>query len=405
MNKSEIVKSFFDNATRLLNLYKEIENFLKIENDIEKIVSFLEEKKQETDIIEDEINKLRSESEKFCKDIPQNEKLNSKYLDKIHSKFQKIIKGFTYWYKHYTAYQKIAIKYKCWKVRFLLHDIEKPFLNIFMSYENVHRIHRHISPHHVESFRKKKDYLGMLIDWECARYTKPKMPLNAKETCDKFYPEVKDKIYPLLKKHGLMEFVKTYESFNSPITIAVTGSIASGKSTVCSSIEKDYGYLVYYSDIEAKNLANNNNELKNDIIKEFGEESYLGGVYNTKYIASIVFNDKNELEKLNRIFRIHLRNDWKNFINQHKNEKFIFYESALIFEHNLVKEYDYVICVYASLDTIRKRLKSRNNYNDVEIENRLSKLSNQEYKIKNSDFSINTDFDWKDQLDEIMRKL
>lgn len=202
-----------------------------------------------------------------------------------------------------------------------------------------------------------------------------------------------------------MTLIKTFESFINPTTVAITGSIASGKSTVCQAIEKQYGYTVYYSDIEAKRLANENSSLKKDIIQTFGDESYKDEIYNTKYIAGIVFSDKKELEKLNKIFSHYLRKDWEDFINAHRKDGLIFYESALIFEHNLAKEYDYVICVYASLDTIRKRLKARNNYNDKEIENRLNKLSNQEYKIQNSDFTINTDYDWKEQLDSIVKHL
>jgi dephospho-CoA kinase len=200
-----------------------------------------------------------------------------------------------------------------------------------------------------------------------------------------------------------MKFIKTFESYNNrPITVGVTGSIASGKSTVCKMIEEKYGYLVYYSDIEAKKIANTNQGLINEIIDNFGEQSYIDGIYNTKYIAGIVFSDKKELEILNRIFKKYLDQDWENFLNEHRNEKIIFYESALIFEHNIKKKFDYVICVYANLDTIRKRLKKRNNYTDQEIENRLDKLSNQNSKIENSDYNINTENEWNTKLDNII---
>lgn len=43
----------------------------------------------------------------------------------------------------------------------------------------------------------------MLIDWECARFTKPDKPLNAYDTLYKFYLELEDKILPLLKEKGL----------------------------------------------------------------------------------------------------------------------------------------------------------------------------------------------------------
>lgn len=97
-----------------------------------------------------------------------------------------------YWFKHWLAYQLIAFKYKCWKWRFLFHDIEKPWLQLFISHDKVSKWHREHSRHHVEyKGSKKLDYLGMIIDWECARYTKPNKPLNARKTFElycKNYP-------------------------------------------------------------------------------------------------------------------------------------------------------------------------------------------------------------------------
>ena len=43
----------------------------------------------------------------------------------------------------------------------------------------------------------------MVIDWECARYTKPDKPLNAYEALNKYYPEIIEKIMPILKKLGI----------------------------------------------------------------------------------------------------------------------------------------------------------------------------------------------------------
>jgi len=44
----------------------------------------------------------------------------------------------------------------------------------------------------------------MIIDWECARYTKVDKPLNAYETLMKYYPEEVDNILPILKKLKLI---------------------------------------------------------------------------------------------------------------------------------------------------------------------------------------------------------
>lgn len=32
------------------------------------------------------------------------------------------------------------------------------------------------------------NWIETIIDWECARFTKPDKPLNARETLSKFYP-------------------------------------------------------------------------------------------------------------------------------------------------------------------------------------------------------------------------
>ncbi len=116
----------------------------------------------------------------------------------------KIIHNFKYWHKHWHAFQVTAMRYKCWKFRFLFHDIEKPFLQIFLKHNTVSKLHRRITRHHAEFiFPKYRDYLGMVIDWECASLTKSDKQLNARQTLEKYYPELKEKIYPLINKIGL----------------------------------------------------------------------------------------------------------------------------------------------------------------------------------------------------------
>lgn len=92
---------------------------------------------------------------------------------------------FKYWFRHWKAYQMIALKHKCWRFRFILHDIKKPFQSLIYNKSDVREMHRKSSKHHIEYNNydyKNYDYLGMLVDWECARFTKPDKPLNAIET-------------------------------------------------------------------------------------------------------------------------------------------------------------------------------------------------------------------------------
>ncbi len=87
-----------------------------------------------------------------------------------------------------------------------MHDIEKPLLYLFcfwMSIPDIHKFHRAHNRHHVKNNLKKTpdDLLDTIIDWECARMTKPDKPLNAYDTLMTFYPEYKKVYLPVIKKY------------------------------------------------------------------------------------------------------------------------------------------------------------------------------------------------------------
>ena len=98
--------------------------------------------------------------------------------------------NFTWWFKHWCAFNMTALNHKCWEFRHLFHDIEKPFLLLFMSNDKVRKLHRNHNTHHLEYKHGQKDYVSMAVDWECARFTKESKPLSAVE----FYNKIKDKI-------------------------------------------------------------------------------------------------------------------------------------------------------------------------------------------------------------------
>lgn len=87
--------------------------------------------------------------------------------------------------------------------RSLFHDLDKVFLYRFFDHEEVHNWHRAHMRHHEDKARTYNDYVQMVIDWECARFTKPDKPLNARDTLYKFYPHLEDKILPILDKFNL----------------------------------------------------------------------------------------------------------------------------------------------------------------------------------------------------------
>ena len=85
-------------------------------------------------------------------------------------------------------------------IRGYLHDVDKIILYHFLPTEFVHTCHQWWSKHHERRAKTHNDFVQMVIDWECARFTKPDKPLDAYDTLYKFYPHMDDKILPILKE-------------------------------------------------------------------------------------------------------------------------------------------------------------------------------------------------------------
>ena len=95
---------------------------------------------------------------------------------------------FAYWFAHWCAFNMVALNCKAWKFRYLFHDWEKPWLRLFLPYSKVQNFHRTHSRHHLEYCGwRRKDYEGMIIDWECSRFTKEASPLTAREELDRLH--------------------------------------------------------------------------------------------------------------------------------------------------------------------------------------------------------------------------
>lgn len=90
---------------------------------------------------------------------------------------------FSYWFAHWCAFQMTALILHRWKLKYLFHDFEKPWLKLFLPYKTIQKWHRTHNKHHIEYGEKhgydKVDWEAMLIDWECSHYTKENCPRNA----------------------------------------------------------------------------------------------------------------------------------------------------------------------------------------------------------------------------------
>ena len=174
---------------------------------------------------------------------------------------------------------------------------------------------------------------------------------------------------------------------NNKKIIGLTGGIGSGKSTVAGFIE-ELGFPVYYSDVRAKEIVNDNENLKNEISKLLGENAYdESGRYNRKYVADLVFNNDELLKQLNGLIHPAVRLDFENWVASQSAE-FVFKETALLFELKL-NEGCYKSILVTADDNIRiKRVMDRDGKTYREVEAVMTKQMPEKDKVKKADFVI-----------------
>ena len=170
------------------------------------------------------------------------------------------------------------------------------------------------------------------------------------------------------------------------IKVGLTGGIGSGKTTVAKVFET-LGIPVYYADDKTKYLMNSNPELKASIIQHFGNDSYKDDELDRKYLASIVFNNKEKLELLNSLTHPVTIRDAEEWMSQ-QTTPYIIKEAALLFESGAAEKLDYVIGVYAPQHIRVKRVMDRDNLPVEEVMKRISRQIDEEMKMKLCDFVI-----------------
>ena len=144
-----------------------------------------------------------------------------------------------------------------------------------------------------------------------------------------------------------------------PLQIGITGGIGSGKSVACK-IFNILGAPVYDADTRAKWVVNNDQSIKNEVKKVFGDNSFLeNGELNRSYISSIVFDDQEKLTILNNIIHPRVALDYQNWVQNHSDYKYTVKEAALLFESGSSKQLDKIIVVTAPESIRISRVLSR----------------------------------------------
>ena len=135
------------------------------------------------------------------------------------------------------------------------------------------------------------------------------------------------------------------------IKIGITGSLASGKSTVAKMISSGK-YPLYNADRAVKKIYQTN-IFQAKVFKKFK----LKNKKNIKNdIKKIISSDKKSLKVLEKIIHPIVREQIRKFTNKNNGKKFIIFEIPLLVESKQMKNYDRIIFVYSRKDLRLKRI-------------------------------------------------
>jgi dephospho-CoA kinase len=169
--------------------------------------------------------------------------------------------------------------------------------------------------------------------------------------------------------------------------IGLTGGIGSGKTTIASYFA-EMGVPLYIADDEAKKVMQSTNIIK-QIKTTFGDSIFENEILNRAKLAEIVFNDADQLAKLNAIVHPAVKKDFELWLSKNENYSYVVYEAAILFESGRYKECDIIITVTAPEEVRIERVVKRDNTTREQVLSRMKMQWNDEKRISLSNFVIN----------------
>ena len=204
-----IMKPTLEEIDYLINKFKRT-GYIKICENVQKSVDLLNNLDGEIKnyiVVDEETNEYKFYQSDA--DIMKDYKSFKMFTKKDRSSFK-------YWFAHWCGFNLTALNLGIWKPKYLLHDIEKPWLKLLWKgdYKRVQKWHRTHNKHHLEYGLQHGwdaiDWEALMIDWECCGLSKQEAQLDARETLEYEIKRGKWKPYTKEIKSRLEQYLNRY---------------------------------------------------------------------------------------------------------------------------------------------------------------------------------------------------
>ena len=173
-----------------------------------------------------------------------------------------------------------------------------------------------------------------------------------------------------------------------PPVIALTGGIASGKTTVAREFKK-LGALIIDTDKLSRSVCKKNSAVLGEIAGKFGNQVLTKGkTLNRKKLGEIIFADKQKRKTLESIVHPAIMEAAAKKIKSAAKDKVVILDAPLLFEVGLDRFVRKIIVVWAPEQVQAQRLQERSGLGEKYISLRLASQMPLSIKKKMADFVI-----------------
>ena len=170
------------------------------------------------------------------------------------------------------------------------------------------------------------------------------------------------------------------------IKLGVTGGIGSGKTSVCRVFDI-LGVPVFSADREASEIVENDQRIKSRINSIAGKDLYSNNGLDRMELATIIFNDKTLLEKINSLVHPVVFDHFRKWVLE-QTAPYVIMEAAILFESGASKYVDKVATVQAPIEQRVERIIQRNKLSREQVMERMRNQIDDEARMKLSDYII-----------------
>ncbi|MGO1234856.1 MAG: dephospho-CoA kinase [Microbacterium gubbeenense] len=172
--------------------------------------------------------------------------------------------------------------------------------------------------------------------------------------------------------------------------IALTGGIASGKSTIARRLES-HGAVVVDADQTVRDLQRSGEPVFDAIVREFGEAVVAAdGELDRAALGSIVFGDADQLARLNAIVHPAVKAETQRRFRD-AGDRVVVYDVPLLAEARGSREWDLIVVAHAPAETRMNRMISERGMSREDAAARIANQATDDERLSVADVVIDTD--------------